>query len=128
MGKVIKLVLQLKNQENKKMNNTTKSSNLYSRIFEAVSLVPKKKVSTYGQIAKIVNCSPRVVGYAMHTIKEEDNIPWFRVINSKGKISFPKDSEGYFCQRAILESEGIIFSEKGKINLKKFGWIPQNIT
>ncbi len=97
-------------------------SELYERIFSITKSIPSGKVATYGQIAKIVGCSPRVAGYAMHSVSQEDEVPWFRVINSKGKISFPEGSEGYDEQRAILEAEGIVFDEKGKIDLTKFGW------
>ena len=95
---------------------------LHDRIFEAVRLIPAGSVATYGQIANIVGCSPRVVGYAMHSVSAEDDVPWQRVINSKGKISFPVGTEGYDEQKAILEAEGIVFDEMGKIDLKKFGW------
>ena len=98
-----------------------KKTDLYKKIYEIVRKIPKGKVSTYGQIAKIADCSPRVAGYAMHSVKDK-NIPWQRVINSKGMISFPESSQGYDEQRAILEAEGIFFNEKGKIDLKEFGW------
>lgn len=100
---------------------TNNKSDLYSKIFEIVGKIPKGKISTYGQIGKIAGCSPRVVGYAMHAVNDE-NIPWQRVINRKGRISFPEGSQGYDEQRAILEAEGIFFDAKGKIDLKKFGW------
>lgn len=96
-------------------------SDLYQRIYEIVRSIPAGKISTYGQVGKIASCSPRVIGYAMHSVNDE-NIPWQRVINSKGKISFPEDSQGYDEQRAILEAEGIVFAENGKIDLKRFGW------
>ena len=100
----------------------SKKTNLYARIFEVVNLVPAGSVATYGQIAHLVGCSPRVVGYAMHSVSIEDDVPWHRVINSKGKISFPLGSEGFDEQKAILEAEGIIFDKMGRIDLKKFGW------
>ncbi|NQV18225.1 MAG: MGMT family protein [Armatimonadetes bacterium] len=98
---------------------SSKKTNLYDRIFEIVNLIPAGSVATYGQIAHLVGCSPRVVGYAMHSVSAEDDVPWQRVINSKGKISFP---EGYDEQKAILEAEGVVFDKMGKIDLKKFGW------
>ena len=100
----------------------SKKINLYDRIFEVVRLIPAGRVATYGQIAQIVGCSPRVVGYAMHSVSIEDDVPWQRVINSKGKISFPLGTEGYDEQKAILKAEGVVFDEMGKIDLKKFGW------
>ena len=65
----------------------SKKTNLYDRIFEVVRLIPTGSVASYGQIAHIVGCSPRVVGYAMHSVSIEDDVPWHRVINSKGKIT-----------------------------------------
>ena len=100
----------------------SKKTNLYDRIFEVVRLIPTGSVASYGQIAHIVGCSPRVVGYAMHSVSIEDDVPWQRVINSKGKISFPEGSEGFEEQKAILEAEGVVFDKNGKIDLKKFGW------
>jgi len=99
------------------------TSNLYQRIYEVVAQIPKGKVATYGQISKIVECNPRVVGYAMRNITEKMNLPWYRVINSRGKVSFPLDSDAYFEQRSLLEAEGVTFSEKNVISLDKFGWI-----
>jgi len=94
---------------------------LYERIFDVILKIPKGKVATYGQIGMIVGTGARTVGYAMHSIKEGSNLPWFRVINSKGEISI-KDQGGYEFQRKILESEGIEFNEKSKIDLKKYLW------
>ena len=99
----------------------SKKTNLYDRIFQVVRLVPAGRVATYGQISQIVGCSPRVVGNAMHSVSAEDDVPWQRVINSKGKISFPEGTEGYDEQQAILKAEGIVFDKNGKINLIKYG-------
>jgi len=101
---------------------SSKRISLYDRIFEVVRLVPVGSVATYGQIAHIVGCFPRVVGYAMHSVSIEDDVPWQRIINSKGKISFPLGTEGFDEQKAILEAEGVVFDKMGKIDLKKFGW------
>ena len=49
------------------------------------------------------------------------NLPWHRVINSQGKISFPSDSAGYRQQKNLLEKEGVIFL-KGKVNLQTYGY------
>ncbi len=100
----------------------SKKTNLYDRIFQVVRLIPSGCVASYGQIAHIVGCSPRVVGYAMHSVSAEDDVPWQRVINSKGKISFPEGTEGYDEQQAILKAEGVVFDKNGKINLIKYGW------
>lgn len=51
------------------------------------------------------------------------NVPWHRVINSKGTISTSKISAtAASIQQTLLESEGIIFDETGSIDLKKYLW------
>lgn len=100
-------------------------SPVYRRIYDVVKRIPKGKVSTYGQIATLTQCSgPRQVGYALHGTPKGESIPWHRVINSQGRISLPKGSESHDIQRLLLESEGIVIDETGKVSLKKFQWKP----
>ena len=98
-------------------------SSLYSRIYSAVRRIPKGKVSTYGRIAKLVNApGPRVVGYAMAALPAGSNVPWQRVVNHKGEVSLRKGGDGELRQRRLLESEGVQFSLRGRINLKVYAW------
>ena len=60
---------------------------LYERIYLVVRQIPPGKVATYGQVAQITgNCTARMVGYAMAACP--DDVPWQRVINAQGKVSF----------------------------------------
>lgn len=96
---------------------------LYERIYEVVQHVPPGKVTTYGQVANVVGeCSARMVGYALAALKPGSDVPWHRVINSKGKISLRNDGFEYEMQRHLLESEGVQFNGNGTIDLEKFGW------
>ncbi len=96
---------------------------LFNNILDIVKQIPKGKVATYGQIATIAGTqNPRLVGFALATLKEDTEIPWFRVINSKGKISFPEQSDGFKIQYSLLQNEGILFDAKNRINLKQYGW------
>lgn len=98
-------------------------------VWEIVRQIPPGKVSTYGKIAAMIPppegmtlrsydaFGARWVGGAMAACPE--GVPWQRVINSQGKISLrPGGSE----QRQLLEAEGVVFDEKGRVNLKRFGW------
>ena len=96
-------------------------------IWQTVQKIPRGKVATYGDIAKrggLPN-QARLVGYALHNLPLGIEIPWHRVINAQGKISFPASSENYKRQKMLLEKEGIKFF-KEKIDLKKFGWLRKN--
>lgn len=67
--------------------------------------------------------SARAVGFALNQLPEGSDIPWQRVINSQGKVSTRKNSEGHLVQQLILEEEGIQF-ENDKVNLIKYRWQP----
>jgi methylated-DNA-protein-cysteine methyltransferase related protein len=95
----------------------------YERIYEAVRQIPRGKVATYGQIAKIVErCTPRMVGYAMAALRGRTDVPWQRVINAKGEVSPRSGGDGAVRQRRLLEKEGIRFDRQGRVDFKKYRW------
>ena len=93
---------------------------LYARIFEVVRAIPRGEVITYGGIAELIGLKngARRVGYAMHCAPED--LPWHRVVGLSrkgfGKITIA-DPMTADLQRALLESEGVSFNEKGEIAL-----------
>ncbi len=98
-------------------------SKLYQRIDNMVERIPEGQLATYGQIAKLVgSCGARQVGYAMAALGDDTDIPWHRVINSQGRVSARRGGEGHELQRILLEAEGIIFDENGKVSLEVFRW------
>ena len=62
------------------------------------------------------------MGYALYHLKPGKDIPWHRIINAKGEISKPDDKEFGSEQRQRLLSEGILFSDSGKISLSQYQW------
>lgn len=103
-----------------------KKDSLFQKIYMVIRRVPEGKVTTYGQVAKIVGeCSARWVGFALAALKnahDGDDVPWHRVINAQGRISLSDLEGGKSFQRALLEQEGIVFEPDGRIDLKKYGW------
>lgn len=101
----------------------------YDEIYKTVRQIPPGKVATYGQIADLAGIygKARLVGYAMFQVDTaSDDIPWHRVINAKGEISYSNLREGAdHLQKDLLEQEGIEFNSAGKINLKQFQWQPE---
>jgi methylated-DNA-protein-cysteine methyltransferase-like protein len=94
----------------------------HQTIYEVVKTIPAGVVATYGQVAAIVGCGPRLVGYALASLPAGMDVPWQRVINSQGKISTRSDGAADPRQRQALIREGIVFSLKGTVDLKRFGW------
>lgn len=95
----------------------------YGRIYEVVGLVPRGRVATYGQIARIAGqYTPRMVGYAMAALPAATTIPWHRVVNSRGRISERASGDGAVLQRRLLEAEGIDFGSASQLDLGVVGW------
>lgn len=97
--------------------------NCRQRIYEVVKRIPKGKVATYGQIAEMAGNRKmaRVVGTALHKNPDPDNIPCFRVVNSKGELAEEFAFGGAGKQAELLRREGIIV-EDGKVDLQRYGF------
>lgn len=95
------------------------------KIWQVVSMIPQGKVATYGQVAELAGLPrmARAVGRTLSQLPKDTQLPWFRVINAKGMISFPVDSDTYKRQFDLLADEGISLVN-GKISLKHYRWIP----
>ena len=93
------------------------------KVYKVVSLIPRGKISTYRQIAKLaVMKNPRTVGYYLHKNINPQTIPCHRVIKSDGTLATGYAFGGPKKQKEILEKEGIKFNGN-KINLKNtFTW------
>ncbi len=100
------------------------SGSLHGRIYEVVCRIPRGRVATYGQVAREAGLpgQARLVGYALHSLPDEANVPWHRVVNARGGISLDMELGAGRLQRALLEAEGLRFSEQGKMDLDRYSW------
>ena len=100
----------------------------YGPIYAVIERIPEGRVATYGQIASLAGLPghARQVGYALHAAPEELSIPWHRVINARGEVSPRAEPgwEGY--QRHLLEEEGVEFDLRGRVDLKRYRWEPDD--
>ncbi len=96
---------------------------LYNRIYKVVRRIPPGQVASYGRIARMVRTGPRQVGYAMAALTSDQDVPWHRVINSRGEISARKDGGSDARQRNLLLAEGVVFDARGRVDFDRFGWI-----
>jgi methylated-DNA-protein-cysteine methyltransferase-like protein len=100
------------------------------QVWALVCQVPVGNVCTYGQIAALIPppgemnpknylaFAPRWVGGAMAACPE--HVPWQRMINAQGKVSIGR--QGGQIQRELLEAEGVVFDERERVDLRKYGW------
>lgn len=86
-----------------------------------IQSIPEGKVMTYGQIASYAG-SPRgarQVARLLHSMSAKYELPWHRVINAQGKISF-QDGDNHLFQTGLLQDEGVEVSGTGIIDLKRY--------
>ncbi len=101
---------------------TLRDASVYERIYAIASQIPFGRLASYGQIAAIEgHCTARMVGYAMAAVGKRQ-VPWQRVINSRGTVSERRQGGGTGRQRRLLEGEGVIFDRSHRVDFHIFGW------
>lgn len=106
-----------------KRAQTVAPDNDAARIIAAVKQIPRGRVCTYGNVADAAGLPrrARLVGTVLRQTPASKGLPWFRVINASGRISFPVGSDSYARQRKHLEDEGVDFVG-GRVDLERYGW------
>lgn len=96
-------------------------SDYKERLLQQLAQIPKGKVCSYGQLATLAGLPgyARQVGNLLKELPKDTQLPWHRVVNSQGKISFPEGSEAYNEQKKRLENDGLVVL-KGKISKSQF--------
>lgn len=92
-------------------------------VCQVIQGIPRGHVLTYGEVARLAGPggSARRVSMAMRYGPKGVKLPWHRVINAQGKISFPSDHPHYFEQKQRLVEEGVKF-KNDLIDLQRFGY------
>ena len=101
------------------------SSDFVEKVIRAIKMIPYGYVTTYGHIALLAGKprAARVVGGILSNSKIDDDLPWQRVINSKGFLSIKGNAVvNKDIQASLLKQEGISFVAEYKVDLGKHGW------
>ncbi|MCQ4638251.1 MGMT family protein [Anaerovorax odorimutans] len=96
--------------------------NMFEQVYAIVARIPSGRVTTYGQIARMLG-NPRLsraVGYALHV--SPDGLPCHRVVDRNGKLADSFFHDGINEQRLLLEEEGVAFTEEGRVALESCMW------
>lgn len=101
---------------------SAKKTGGWQRIYDAVKRIPRGRVATYGQLARLLHVrgGARTVGFAMAGCPSGQGIPWHRVVGAGGRL-LPR--EPYASkQRMLLETEGTQFAGM-KVDLSAHQWL-----
>ena len=94
-------------------------------ICAVIRRIPEGWVATYGQVAAMAGLPrrARLVGYVLQHLDPATDIPWHRVVNAKGEVSYsPSRNGGDALQRRLLEQEGVEFDNQNRFNLERYRW------
>ena len=95
----------------------------FERVYAAVRAIPRGRVATYGQVARLVGVprGARAVGWALRALdpRRARAVPWHRVVGVGGRIS-PRAGAGPMRQRRRLQSEGVRL-RSGRVDLRRHG-------
>ncbi len=106
------------------------SDSAFERIYAVVRRIPRGKVASYGQIARLAG-NPRwsrVVGYALHVNPDPETIPCYRVVTKEGRPSPAFAFGGFWEQVYLLQKDGVAFDEYGKVIMDQYQWRPDEQT
>jgi methylated-DNA-protein-cysteine methyltransferase-like protein len=95
-------------------------------ICAVIRRIPPGWVATYGQVAAMAGMPrrARLVGRVLQRLDPATKIPWHRVVNAKGEVSYSLSRNGGdVLQRRLLEKEGLSFDDKNRLNLERCRWL-----
>lgn len=97
-------------------------------VLKTVAQIPFGKVAAYGDVATLAGNprAPRQVGEILRTLTiNEDQIPWWRVVNKKGYLSINQGGGGVEkeVQKSLLLAEGVEVSDSYEVDMKKYRWL-----
>lgn len=95
---------------------------MFDKVYKLTQKIPLGKVTTYGEIARLLKTNPKTVGWALHANKNP-HVPCHRVVDRNGRLAPNFAFDGPIEQKRRLESEGVEFLDSTHVNLKKHLWI-----
>lgn len=94
-------------------------ANYYQQVYAVVRLIPRGRVMSYGGVAR--QCGrpglARTVGYALHHLPAQSRVPWWRVVNSAGRIS---NSYAPERQAELLRREGVAVDDQLRLDMRVY--------
>ena len=81
------------------------------KVWSALSKIPRGKVLTYGELAKLIGSSPRAIGNACRRNPIPIIVPCHRIVAAAdiGGFAGKKDGQLLNIKKTLLKHEGLIF-------------------
>ncbi|KAN0112814.1 DNA binding methylated-DNA--cysteine S-methyltransferase [Hyaloscypha variabilis] len=122
------------------MPRTDEAEAFFYAVYSAIQEIPYGKVTSYGHIARLIGTPqrPRQVGVCLKHLSSDTsqtfhngNVPWQRVINSKGIISPRGHPSGAANQAQVLRGEGVTVTTgplgELMVDFAEYGFFPRQL-
>lgn len=96
-----------------------------NKVYSLIRKIPKGKVATYGQVAKLVGSpnAARAVGLCMKVNPDAPQTPCHRVVAADGSLTGYSAPGGIIKKKEMLMSEGVKFIGN-RVDLSHCLWHP----
>jgi O-6-methylguanine DNA methyltransferase len=93
------------------------------QVYQLTRSIPKGKVVTYGQLAKMAGSprAARAIGMCMRNNPDAPNTPCHRVVASDGSLTGYSAGNGVSTKKEMLLKEGVKF-RGDKVDLRQSQW------
>jgi methylated-DNA-protein-cysteine methyltransferase-like protein len=98
------------------------------QLYAWLAQIPVGQVVTYGQLAGLIGrpSGARWVGHRLGRLPPGSKLPWYRVLNARGRSSLPLGKGGSNRQLRLLQREGVLVVG-GRVSLARYQWDPYRI-
>lgn len=106
-----------------------KTNDARESVFRIVNEIPFGKVLSYGEVGRLAGCTGRQVGQIMSSLDGPgpvvEHVKWWRVVAFDGNMPIAKRNPLLEKdQKERLESEGVLFDDRGKVRMSQYRWEP----
>lgn len=102
------------------MNPERPPTEFEKKVYDALHLIPRGKVTTYGLLGRYISCrSAQAIGQALRRNPFAPDTPCHRVVKgdlSIGGFAGERKGEPIDRKRRLLENEGVTISAEGDID------------
>ncbi|WP_022834315.1 MGMT family protein [Salisaeta longa] len=104
------------------------TSSFFDRVYDVVAQIPAGRVATYGDIAEAVGqrSAARTVGWALKAAVDS-GLPCHRVVNRHGALTGKRHFPSPTFMEECLRSEGVTFTDDGRVDLEQHRWTPEGL-
>ena len=108
------------------MSSEDADGSFFERVWAVVDEIPPGRVTTYGDIAEHLGRrgAARMVGWALNAAVGTGR-PCHRVVNRNGVLTGRRHFETPQVMEERLRSEGITFTDEGRVDLDRHRWTPE---